>query len=621
MEQLLWTYDDLGRFIDHPDAPVRRWALERLTKRFPDQAGEAMIALLDDPNTYIVFRAAEFLAGTGDAERYGPVLLDRLRPAQGRRLGYLAQALARLQVRDALPPILAYLQHESALAGTEFTYLVGALGQLGGDEAWQSLWAILQNLPADSWALGFVLDAALRAAQPADIPRVVQVYRSWHLHPSDYRHVEVFASAIEVTRLAQELGYAVKEGVDAAIDRAAWWLGQEPALSDECLDDLAAAFQRQHEGVFPVLLREAQRLVEERGDDVAGWQADWAAGARLKGYRRHAPLTLLILAAFAAHPCPYPAQRLRETAMGLALLCRLSIDHDDQATLDAAADQTEALLTILAENREQVLPDVVERVVDRGPAIVPRLVAMLDPDGFSWGMLRAVQALERLGRHHLGSCDAAIPTLIAMIHEDQSDFLKEACSSALEAIGPAVVDLVAAHLRDDDLSRQIYLTGVLGEIPTGEAAQAILGLLKDAEFIDEMHLHALANIGSPAAIEPLYALWLAETVPDHLLADLLLILCAVNGVDKPELPEWRRIVEAEEDRMARIASGEMPLGRVESPPRRESSRREPEEVGEPKKGPETRPARKPKTVSKQELKKRKARRKAQRWKGKKKRRR
>ena len=29
MEQRLWTFDDIRRFMHHPDHPVRNWALER----------------------------------------------------------------------------------------------------------------------------------------------------------------------------------------------------------------------------------------------------------------------------------------------------------------------------------------------------------------------------------------------------------------------------------------------------------------------------------------------------------------------------------------------------------------------------------------------------------------
>ena len=67
MEPLLWTLDDVVRFIDHPDRPLRRWAQERLIHRFPEQAGDSLAAMLDDQNSYIVLVAAQFLSETGDA--------------------------------------------------------------------------------------------------------------------------------------------------------------------------------------------------------------------------------------------------------------------------------------------------------------------------------------------------------------------------------------------------------------------------------------------------------------------------------------------------------------------------------------------------------------------------
>ena len=61
MEQLLWTFEDLRRFTTHPDTPVREWAVERLIKHFPDQAGDVLVTLVDDPRGYVAFKALEFL--------------------------------------------------------------------------------------------------------------------------------------------------------------------------------------------------------------------------------------------------------------------------------------------------------------------------------------------------------------------------------------------------------------------------------------------------------------------------------------------------------------------------------------------------------------------------------
>ena len=143
MERLLWTFEDVVQLVDHPDLPVRRWVLERLTKRFPSQAREPMVTLLDDPDSYIALTASEFLAETGDGERTGPALLERMRQAQGARFGYLAEALARLDRREALPLILERLeraiQNEESLDADEFLRAVNALGQFGGDQARRTL--------------------------------------------------------------------------------------------------------------------------------------------------------------------------------------------------------------------------------------------------------------------------------------------------------------------------------------------------------------------------------------------------------------------------------------------------------------------------------------------------
>jgi len=74
-----------------------------------------------------------------------------------------------------------------------------------------------------------VLDALLDAAQPGDIARLVQVCRTWSPEPHRYLRQpwEAFAAPVGVARLVQEIGHAVNN-VDAALERAAWWLGCPP---------------------------------------------------------------------------------------------------------------------------------------------------------------------------------------------------------------------------------------------------------------------------------------------------------------------------------------------------------------------------------------------------------
>ena len=185
------------------------------------------------------------------------------------------------------------------------------------------------------------------------------------------------------------------------------------------------------------------------------------------------------------------------------------------------------------------------------------------------------------------------------MHDEQGDFALESGARALAAIGPAAVGPIVEHLRDGDDTRQLYLIGVLSEIPTKSAAQGILAVLEDGEPFDEHIGVALANIGSPSAIEPLYDLWKLSDGQDTLLAEYLLMLCELNGVSKPELPMWRKITRSEEERIDRLIRGDLAWPSRAQPP-----------------GPTKA---KSKGVSKRERKKRAAQRKQQR-KGKKKRR-
>lgn len=551
-EQLLWTFDDLQRFTTHPDAPVRQWAVERLIRHFPNQAGDVLVTMVDDPGNYIPFKALDFLGETGLGDKYGPLLLDYWSRIRGDNRGHLAVALARLGYRPAFPLIVQALQQPDPAASMNETMLLAqALSEFGSDEARRVLWSLLEQVPAPTkLPVVFVFELMLHIAQPEDMARLIARYRT--LPPAGFGRTpqSVLADSVSAGRLVDELQEKLDSGLAAMLDQAAWWLGVELALSPAGLAELAGAIQRNHAGVVEILLHEARRIIAVRGDNLAGWQVAWAEGRRPAGYRQRTLYTLLILEELAARPVADDQQRRRESVLALGLVAQLSIDQDDQAYLETAADPAEALLDILTARREHVLPDVVERVADLGPAIVPRLLERLDLAEFSWGLVRLIRALEELAGRYPGSCDAAIPRLIDALADEQGDFIHEAAAHTLEAIGPPVVPLVNETLRRTwDPSQQIYLAGVLSEIPVAAAAEVLLAKLKAGRVMEEVELDALARIGHPAAIEPMARLWRPD---DRILAEYLLILCDLNGVERPELPEWRRLVQAQEERVARM---------------------------------------------------------------------
>ncbi len=555
MADILWSYDQVRQFADHSEAAVRDWTLGRLSKLFPDQAAETAEKMLADEDHLVVIQAIRILENTRDSQKYGPILFELLQQADGGRFATLAEALVSLGYRQAAPVILDYIQQsDRRYHWFEFYRITNALSALGGEEVRQGLWNLFDQLSPDDYRTVDLMRAIVAAALPEDISRLAEHYRAWRWND---RSRTVLALLAE-TANADDLFYYISDGWDnnvlIAMGDADSWLGHIPELSNSCVSALIEAFEQEHQGVFDILLAEAHRIVDARGDHIADWRTKWEVGDKPVGYRRQAPVALHLLEIFAAQSSPDAEQREQESILGLSLIFQLSTDQDDQGRLEGAADKTDMLLTILMEDRQHVWPNVVDQVVALGEEVAPRLVRLLQLTDSGWGLTRLVEAIAHLAQRYPGSCDAAVPNLIGLIHDQQPDEILEGCSDALRNIGPAAVSQIAEHLEGDDFSRQIYLAGTLSEIPTEAAAQALLAQIETIppSEVDDMYVTDLANIGSASAIEPLYNLWQAVAAEseelgavNRELAHTLLILCELHAVDKPELADWRQIVAAD----------------------------------------------------------------------------
>jgi hypothetical protein len=559
MDPLLFTFEEIAGFVAHPDKPVRRWAQDRLLTLFPERAAEVLTAQLGDEDFYLALRAAEVIGDSGDAARYGPLVLEHMQRAPAAHFAALAEAAAQLELAEALPLIVAHSRRQDIPSSAPgwFLRLTHALGRYGhAPEARQRLWELLSEVRAHPAEAGMVIDALLYAVRPDEVPRLVRGYRAL---PFDRRMVRAFGGPAGANRTIDETGYVLSQGFDAVMGRIGDWLGRQLPVSPDAYNRLRSAFAKPRVNIFTLLLGEARRLMHKRGDDEAAWRAAWEAGEALVGYRLQAVYTLGLLEAFAAERAVGGEQRQAEAAMGLALLAQLGVDQDDQGRLETTSDELIMLLAILTENRENILPTVIDRLVEMGPAVLPGLVSLLSPAHYGWGATRALQIVTLLARRHPGSCDVLIPFIIEMVFEGQGDFACEAAAEALAVIGPAAVTPITQHLDDGDSTRYIYLTGALSEIPTEASAQALLKYVPLDQEPDEMEIINLADTGSIIALEPLYRL--AKRYRDNpFLAGNLLVLCALNGVDKPELSQWREFVVAEDERMdALVARPDRPL--------------------------------------------------------------
>ena len=94
------------------------------------------------------------------------------------------------------------------------------------------------------------MEALLNAALPGDVSRAVRYYRSRVSARLFERRLLGLSSVLGVGRLASEIRRARSRGLDGMLDRAGWWLGQPPALSEWCVQELREALAGDQTDVF-----------------------------------------------------------------------------------------------------------------------------------------------------------------------------------------------------------------------------------------------------------------------------------------------------------------------------------------------------------------------------------
>ena len=203
--------------------------------------------------------------------------------------------------------------------------------------------------------------------------------------------------------------------------------------------------------------------------------------------------------------------------------------------------------------------DLGDEVAALGAGAIPRLVTAVQPEDLTWGGQRAATTLVRIARTWPQDASLLAPIAVEWLAHDASDTVSQAGRDILIALGEASLDAIAAVMPGSGSTQQIYLLGALGDIPYSSSAQLILDHLDSLlKADDELTLNALRDIGSMSAIEPLRA---ERVSGEELLDETLLLLCELNEVAIPELPELRASYErgqvraAERTRLMEDASG------------------------------------------------------------------
>jgi hypothetical protein len=561
--QLIWTLEDYQRFLRHPDPIARGWAADRIEQQYPQQAAENFIGLLTDPDSHLQITAAEAIGKSGDA-RYEPALLAAFPESEGYVRNWFMTTLGQLHSPTLLPQLVAELEAAPAQCPPEerdmfvLRNVVEALGYYPDETARSALWEFVERYLDDDRITYVAFEGLLNFAEADTIVRLVQRYRQ--LNPradGAWQHaVLALAKMVGLDRLTQELIREMPEGPDEVLWQLDDWLLQDIPYSESFEDAFYEAAEESYAKVLPHILTELERVAAERGDDLPAWLEEWRAGEEPGGHRWRMLYARQVIATLAEHPPSGEKQYQETVALSLALWGQALTDRNDEAMLQAALDEParqKVLLDILGSIRQNVMPGVVGQVVALGPDVVPDLIHILEGDYF-WALPRALEALTPIARAHPGAADAAIPVILDLIDEDQSDYVLEPAGEVLVAIGPRVIEPAAARL-GQDFTYDIYVCYALGEIPTQASAEALLNYIGEKQLLEEYEAESLADLGHPAAIPFLREYYKPG---DPLLGTVLYKLALLNDYTGPEMVEWWGVAFSDYVDFKRAITGKNP---------------------------------------------------------------
>ncbi len=563
-EDYLWTLEDYQERLLHENYFVRHWAFDRITEQYPEQKVAAAALLIDDSDRHLQIEAIQALGKLGGAAHEAKLLA--LRPAADESTRqWITRALAEMHATEFLPLLLAEIRtlDLSAADAREFPLeyaAIDALGAYNEAEATALLWQLFERYPFDDTLAMHMAEALLKYPVLATVPHLIRrwqqlqpVERTWHSLGSAL--AELYDQRLLYDDIAHETD------PQAQWELIGEWFDQEiaiPPTVQEVLDQVVGAKEDGDHANTPNALFDAywaayQSIAGTRGDDPRAWLAGWEIGETLTGYQQRAlhgwqALETLTQLSYTE------ISRQRQApfiAYGTLVLAHYLVDENDEERLVAVtndADRADVLLAILASPRKTVLADLETQVAALGPVVVPPLVALLQADQH-WPIVRALNVLAVIARHHPGSADTAVAAILDLLrNDDAGDFISEAAGDTLIAIGPAVV-APAVDDWEEEITYSIFVAHALANIPVQASVDALEARIRASEELTEMDWGYLVDLGQRQSIELIQAYFDGEH--PH-IATALYTLGALHNLSGPEMTLWGTLANAENERMAQI---------------------------------------------------------------------
>jgi tetratricopeptide (TPR) repeat protein len=551
MDDLLYTFDDYARLCAHPYTHVRKWAFEHLCTQYADQAGAVVNRLVADPDEEIAVTALLF------------VQRERVRGAESSLLALLADgrervareatdAVGELRCEEAVPALAEHLR--SPKSDEHLIGVARALAGIGGP-GHRELAAMLADEELDPFEHEVAFDALTHDPTLSQLPLLVEVHLRVSAAEEPRHYTQHLASEAECHQLWADLSRPDGAHLSDRLQAAAETLGHplEELASEELRQQAAAVGWADVPAVAEAILGELSRLEQEPPAALELGAPQW----RRTAYCRATLIRELAPRLHADDQRPLET-RQQDAALLLASLVLLRVESFHAHMPADGPERLDSIVRNLLTEDGPPVDDFIEEMAHRAEEYANRLCGLFDPEDESWASGYIAQVVTRTPRDRKHLWEPLIPDLVKACRPDVPGMLTTWAVSALQWLGPVVLDEVAAAFERDEVNRRETLLGVLQEIPTQRSFELIRDHFEDlTEEYEDWPIEVLTALGNPDALELLDPEFIEE---DFALLEAMVVLSDVNGKEQPDLDKLRtRYVLELENRRAAAEDEAAPL--------------------------------------------------------------
>lgn len=490
----------------------------------------------------------------GTPKKHGAQLREYLdEVADTPRWVHVAHTLAEMGDRDAIPIIMRHASSRTIPYSTpEMIKWVRVLTKFATPELLAKAKEIIISMLEGGQYISNCVADYLQKANRRDLEDVLALWFESDAIPQGWSDASPLAEAVGLRQPANDLFDPVYDGdIEMILYTAEMWFGKPITLPGDAEAGLADCVTGSFSKLPAFCWKTLEALVRKRGDDPDAWRTAWDHGRQPKGYRWRVLYAMTLFRALEkADTIDYT-----DAAAALAVLFQLVRDGDDERRVAEAENREDELVAILLEDRYYVLPGIVDEVAAFGEKYLPQFIDILGPEKVHWGLGRSLEVLVKLGRRNRAVVLPATQRLIETINDQATDYVLEKVSSVLQSIGLPAVPMIAEALPLADFTEEIFLSGVLSDIPCEETARILMDNAEPAAYAEDWSLSALHDIAAPSTVPYLIDAFSLTRSPEA--CEALYVTCEVNGIDNPYQDECEKIIAASENRMRSLHEQEL----------------------------------------------------------------